>query len=287
MQNMLAVFDPLYISRRKEIMPKIKVNDVNLYYESYGQGEPIIFVAGYSADHFTWQGLIEHFSKNYQMIIFDNRGSGQSDIPDIPYTVTMMANDVIVLAEKLGLTSYHTVGSSMGGAIVQTLAHEYPERIKTAVISNSFTEIDIKFAITSKTWSELVKRNVPLAIRAEQSFSWVFSTNFLKQPGNREMLMEVTLASSYPMTEAGLRNQYHALVDFQSDGWANKIKRPCLVIGSDEDIIASEKDTRHLAELIPGAQYALIKNAGHLPHIEKPEEFCKVVETFIKQNKMV
>jgi pimeloyl-ACP methyl ester carboxylesterase len=265
-------------------MPKIKVNDINLYYESYGQGEPIIFISGFSADHFAWQNLIDSYSSEYQMIIIDNRGSGQSDIPDMPYTVDMMADDVVALANKLDFDSYHIVGSSMGGAIVQTLAYKYPEKIRTAIISNSFIEIDTKFAITAKTWCQMLKGKVTPKIQIEQSFAWVFSTNFLQQPGNFEMLIELAIANPYPMTEIGLRNQLNALLTFQSINWANKIRVPCLVIGSDEDIIASEKDTRRVASLIPNSQYALIKNAGHLPHIEYPEEFNKIVRDFIKKH---
>lgn len=265
-------------------MPKLKVNDINLYYESYGKGEPIIFVAGYTADHLTWQNLIDSYANEYQMIVFDNRGCGQSDSPDMPYTVDMMANDVIGLAQQLELNSFHVVGNSMGGAIVQTLAHKYPEFIRTAIISNSFTTIDIKFEITAKAWLQMIKDNVPVKLLAEQSFAWVFSSAFLTQPGQFERLTELTLANPYPMTEVGLRNQLNALITFHSETWVSKIRNPPLIIGTDEDIITSEKATRQLANLIPNAQYALIKNAGHLPHIEHPEEFNQLVKGFIKKH---
>jgi len=91
-------------------MPKIKANNINLYYEIHGQGQPVVFVAGFSGDHTAWQNLIADYAKNYQVVVFDNRGIGQSDCPDYPYTIEMMADDAIglVKALQLGGSFYRT-----------------------------------------------------------------------------------------------------------------------------------------------------------------------------------
>src|SRR5262245_16101500 len=100
-------------------MPKIDVGNINLYYESYGAGEPLVCIAGFSVDHLAWQSIVELFAKNYNVIIFDNRGAGQSDCPDIPYSIDMLADDTIELCKALDITRARFIGSSMGGMILQ------------------------------------------------------------------------------------------------------------------------------------------------------------------------
>jgi pimeloyl-ACP methyl ester carboxylesterase len=58
-------------------MPKININDVSLYYESYGSGAPIVFITGFNTDHLIWQNIIETYAKNFRVIVFDNRGAGE------------------------------------------------------------------------------------------------------------------------------------------------------------------------------------------------------------------
>nr|WP_258956523.1 alpha/beta fold hydrolase [Legionella sainthelensi] len=68
-------------------MPRIKVNDISMYYERHGQGEPIVFIAGFSADHLAWAAIVEYLKEKYQVILFDNRGIGQTDIPEGLYSI--------------------------------------------------------------------------------------------------------------------------------------------------------------------------------------------------------
>ena len=62
-------------------MAIIKVNGINLYYEIHGQGQPLILIAGFSADHNAWCNVVDYLSQHYRVIIFDNRGAGQSEVP--------------------------------------------------------------------------------------------------------------------------------------------------------------------------------------------------------------
>ena len=82
-------------------MPKIQVNDVSIYYETYGQGDPIVFISGLGSDHTGWKKVIASYAKQYQATILDNRGAGQSGGPNYPYTIEMMADDVASLVQIL------------------------------------------------------------------------------------------------------------------------------------------------------------------------------------------
>ncbi|MGB2856693.1 MAG: alpha/beta hydrolase, partial [Dehalococcoidia bacterium] len=79
-----------------------KVGDLNIYYELHGKGEPLLLIMGYGANSRWWYPQITSFSQEYRVIAFDNRGTGQSDKPDIPYTIEMMAEDAAGLLEAIG-----------------------------------------------------------------------------------------------------------------------------------------------------------------------------------------
>jgi pimeloyl-ACP methyl ester carboxylesterase len=262
-------------------MPKIKVNNIHLFYETYGQDDPIVFVTGFNADRLVWSGIVEEYAKSHQVIILDNRGSGYSDSPDMPYTIEMMADDVIGLCDSLGLKTCHFIGLSMGSAIVQTLGYKYPERCKSTVLTNGFMQIDIKFALFAQGRLELFKTQASAETIARISLGWAFSSQYLNQVGMTDYLLSGASANPHPMTEVGYRNQLHALLKFNSETWIHKIAVPTLVISSDQDMIVAESHMHEMAMRIPNAEYYCFKNVGHVPQIEQPELFNKVVQRFI------
>ena len=75
-------------------MPKVKVGDINIYYEIHGKGDPLVMICGASATTESYALLAPIYARQYQVVLFDNRGTGQTDAPDIPYTVEMMADDL-------------------------------------------------------------------------------------------------------------------------------------------------------------------------------------------------
>jgi len=266
-------------------MPKIKLNDVNLYYETYGQGQPIIFIAGFSVDHSCWIDIPASFSADYQVVLLDNRGVGQSDRPDVPYTIEMMAQDVVGLCEALHLGPCHVIGSSMGGIIAQVLAHKYPQHVRTITLCNSLMKPDIKFSLAVSAMLTLIQAKADRRALIKNMLGWVYSSSFLEQPDVVEVLIETSLANPYPVDEVGYRNQSHAVSQVDTSQWIHQIKQPALVLGSDQDLIVSEAHTLEMARLIVGAEYYSFRGVGHLPFIERPEEFIKVVRTFIDSHK--
>lgn len=262
-------------------MPKIKANGINLYYETYGQGEPIVFIGGFSVDHVVWQNIVKKFSEKYQVIIFDNRGAGQSDAPNIPYTVAMMTDDVIGLCEALNIKRAHFIGSSMGGMILQDLAYRYPQYIKSAVLENTAMQTSFNFTVSRQGTYELMVAGASPKALAQISLPWAFSENFLQQPNVLETLIQMTLANPYPMTPTAYKNQLNAVTTFDSRSWVHKINIPCLVTGGDRDIIFNEAKVREMANLIPNALYHCFYGVAHVPHLEMPKQFCELVLGFM------
>ena len=192
-------------------MPKLKINDISMYYEIHGEGEPVVFISGFGADHLSWRAVIESFKENYQVILLDNRGAGQTDAPTGPYAIDQMADDVVQLCSNLGIKQAHFVGNSMGGFILQTIAYLHPHLVKSATISHSSATIHTCFQIYLSAQLELLKANAPLPSLIKASLCWVFSYQFLSKPDMLNMLCELSLNNPYPFTIKGYEGQLVAV----------------------------------------------------------------------------
>ncbi len=111
-------------------MPTVRVNDIDMYYEIHGEGEPVVLIAGLNSDHALYREIIPRLAESYKVVAFDNRGVGQTDKPDIPYSIEMMAEDTAGLLNALGIEQAHLLGTSMGGRIATALALRYPSKSK-------------------------------------------------------------------------------------------------------------------------------------------------------------
>jgi pimeloyl-ACP methyl ester carboxylesterase len=266
-------------------MPTSKINDITLYYESHGQGEPVVLIAGFGSDHTVWGGIVNLLKDSHQVIVLDNRGIGQTDVPTGIYSIKQMAQDVIALCDHLGVKKAHFVGNSMGGFIVQSLAYHYPDRTKSILISNSTTNAQCCFNIYLAAQLELLKAEAPLISLIKSSCSWVFSYGFLSQPEVFANLVQLTLDNPYPFTITGYEGQYAAIKAFDSRQWINQINVSTLVMGADEDLIFNEKSVKSLADSILGSTYFSFSHCGHLPFIEYPEKFARLVVEHVQKNK--
>jgi len=118
-------------------MPRVKLNDISLYYEVHGSEEPLLFIGGLAnkvTDFTERSKIIDLLSHYFKVIVFDNRGAGQSDKPDIPYSIEMMADDAVGLLRELKITQAYILGVSMGGRIALDITLRYPEIVKKLVL---------------------------------------------------------------------------------------------------------------------------------------------------------
>src|SRR5438552_14733086 len=109
-------------------MPKVRVNGINLYYIEAGRGDPLLLIMGFGGDHLAWAFQTPVFAQRYRVIAFDNRGAGQSDAPDVPYTTRMMAEDAVGLLDALRIERAHVLGVSMGARTPRRAPRNLPGR---------------------------------------------------------------------------------------------------------------------------------------------------------------
>jgi 3-oxoadipate enol-lactonase len=140
-------------------MPTIRVNDIDMYYEIHGEGEPVVLIAGLNSDHTLFRGILPWLAERYKVVVFDNRGVGQTDKPDIPYSIDMMADDTAGLLDALSITQAHILGISMGGRIAAALALQYSQQVKSLILVSTVMK---SLKGVPMTWS---RRLIPLMLK--------------------------------------------------------------------------------------------------------------------------
>jgi len=118
-------------------VPSVTVNGVRLFYEETGRPDapPLVLIMGWGGDHTAWALQAPAFAAEHRVIVLDNRGAGQSEVPDAPYTIAGMAGDVVGLMDALGIGRAHIWGASMGGMIARTFSSRSPRAFTASSVS--------------------------------------------------------------------------------------------------------------------------------------------------------
>jgi len=267
-------------------MPEVKVGDINIYYESHGDGEPLLLINGYGQYSGHWAALIPRLSKEYRVICFDNRGTGRSDKPEMPYSAKMMAADAKGLLDVIGIDRAHIFGISMCGMIAQEFAINYPEGVISLILG--CTECGGKNAVPQTKEAldflfdpEMAK--LPAAERARRAVPWLWNKEFIdKNPKAAEWYVEIT--SKYPTPPQGYAGQSRTIRSHDTYDRLPQIKAPTLVIAGDADRIIPAGNSKILASRIPSAELVILKNSGHGFFGDAARESIGAILDFLKQH---
>ena len=235
-------------------MPTISIQDAEFYYEIHGAGQPIILISGYTCDHRYWIPVLEPLRKNFQVLIFDNRGVGQTKDDGRNLSVSLMAEDMLALSKALNLNKPHIIGQSMGGTIAQYIAAYYPEEINKLVLLTTTAKRRSAMLLAFETSLKLRAQNVDFDLLFNTSLSWIFGEKFLQNKKKIEVLKNILLTNPYPQSLENQYRQFEVLKNFDGLADLSKIKAPCLVVYGEEDIVTLPQESKLLYDLIPNAE---------------------------------
>jgi pimeloyl-ACP methyl ester carboxylesterase len=274
---------------------RVQVGDVHLYYELYGAGEPLVLVAGTGISLAPWRVFqVPEFSKHYQVLIYDHRGLGRSDKPDVPYSTRLFAKDCVGLMDALGIGRAHIMGHSMGGRVAQWIALDHPGKVRSLVLSGT----------GSGRYSDALEdypRGVPLDAALEmigkgyekyQHDHWgpgfMFSDEFMKKHPEVVRTFQDLIVEEVPPLKCYLRHvvarQCHETTDI-----VQNIKAPALVIVGGRDTHeggtgSHVESSRALAKKIPGAELVVIEGGRHGYLREMPEQGHPPILDFLSRH---
>ena len=268
-------------------MSVAKVGDINLYYEVHGKGEPLVLIMGFGQRGAQWLDMQDKLAKEYRVIVIDNRGTGRSDKPEIPYTAKMMAGDVVGLLDVLGISAANVFGYSMGGMIAQEFALHYPDRLNNLILGATFCggarAVQPNHEVLAFfTDPEIAKLSDEDRARAAIPLCW--NTEFV---GNNPAAIKRFIATSveHPTPRQGRLSHLNVLITHDTYDRLPDIKSPTLVITGIEDRMVPCENAKLLASRIPNAELAMIDNAGHGLFISDPtEKVSKTVLDFLRRH---
>lgn len=261
-------------------MPFAKVNEIDLFYETVGSKNPVLFLSGFSTHHLTWTPFIEPFQKEFQLILPDHRGAGQSSSPPPPYTIETLARDAIALLDHLEVKKAHMVGSSMGTAIVQTISHLFPNRIDKGALIAPFPKLPEASLLKSEVTGKLLQAGAPMELVIETVIPWLFSRDFVSHPSKVIQKIEEMCKNPYPQPIEGFLGQIAALKAFDSSSFISTLDTDFLLLAGEEDLSTPLSCAEFLHKHLPSSTLHTFPRVGHMIHAERQEDVIHLIKEF-------
>ena len=264
-------------------MPYAKVGDINLYYEVHGEGDPIVHITG-AGNTKNQERLIPVYSPEYQMVIFDNRGAGQSDKPDIPYTMEMMADDVAGLLDVIGINSAHIRGGSMGGMIAQHFALRYPERVKSLILYSTGCGGQMPSMHSAEIlnlFNTLLQEKLTVSEMFRKALLLFVTEEFLDN--NPNFIKRMADMTENPLPDHVWRHYIQAQFEHDTYDRLPDIKAPTLVIHGEKDKVCTVENAKTMASRVPNSELVVFENTGHML-IEAGGKDDELILDFLRRN---
>jgi len=265
-------------------MPNITVHNKTIHYQQTGHGDPMILISGLTADHSVWKAMVPLLSQYYQVLTFDNLGVGASSDWPAGADLSMMVEILAGLMEQLHIRKAHLVGHSMGGIILQAFCAQYPQYVAKAVFLTTCSRLPLAAATHIKNQLNLKEAGIERALIIEQDLPWLFSCQFLNQSNQRETLKKYLLNKSQPQSVANYKAQAEALIAADTNKLLSEIQADSLVMVTDQDTLIPSTYSEPLEQLIPQATTCVIKDAGHMLHLEQPSLVSQKIIDFTQES---
>ena len=265
-------------------MPIVEAADgTRLHYSVSGRrdGEPVLMIQGLGADSRGWIRQRLAFAARHRVIVFDNRGVGRSDRPPGPYDLEVMATDALTVLDAAGYADAHIMGASMGGVISQIIAVRHPERVRSLILACT--------ACRQLPWRrELLAEWADVADRDGMGGFTTFAVRWVIGPRSLRRFLPAlgligTLAKN--LTADSFLAQVQAILATDDDVRfeLRAIRVPTLVLVGSQDILTPLGDSEEIADLIPGAELAVIGGGAHGFMFEHASAFNRTALDFLRR----
>jgi 3-oxoadipate enol-lactonase len=262
---------------------RVKVNDIQLNYELFGQADAAVVMLSHSlgSSLVMWHPQIKILESNYRVLGFDTRGHGDSDTPDGAYTLDQLGSDAIGLLDELGLDGVHFVGLSMGGMIGQWLALNHPHRLKSLTLCDTA-------AILPQETQPVLQDNITKAhdqgmqALVRSTLERWFTAPYLNQnPPGVQLIRQQFLNTSV----TGYIGCSQAILGLNFLERLSEIKTPTMIFVGEEDPGTPVAAAQAMHQHIPNSKLVVLPSAAHLSNVEQAEIFNKTLLEFLQQHR--
>jgi pimeloyl-ACP methyl ester carboxylesterase len=272
----------------------VEVGDINIAYKRFGQGKPILFIPGTSQTKEAWNAtlLSQLAATNHTVIIFDNRGIGETTVGTKPFSIEQFANDTAGLLDALQIEKADVFGVSLGSFIAQELTLNFPQKVDRLILhaaycggnETTYASGQALEAIMTLSSPEIL-RNMTVEQQAMVLAQTMFPPEWLSQ--HPEVVNTVIqLAPSRSASPEIIQQQGFASGTWRGscDRLAN-ITQPTLVIVGDQDLLTPAANSIMMAQKIPNSWLVIIQGTGHGMMLQVPIEFGAIVRAFLETAK--
>ena len=262
-------------------MPKIQAGAIEISYETYGDGEPLLLIMGLGLPGAAWLASLP-FLTQFKCIYFDNRGTGNSDKPEGPYTIPQLADDAGNLLDSLGIHKAKVYGFSMGGMIAQELTLRHPAQVQKLVLGcttpggplaliKSLKELVAALSLQTvdqdAAAGAILQLSVPADFKVDDDQKAGFAAVLKMAPPPEPRIIEKTLAG---------------VLEFNVYNRLSEIKCPVMVVHGDKDILIPFENAALIKSKIPDAELFIVPNAGHYYEASDPAGINQRIATWLK-----
>lgn len=258
-------------------MPFLNAGKIKTFYRLEGNpGLPVVVLShSIGTDHGMWEPQVSDFVEHFQVLRYDTRGHGASDAPENDYSIDQLGEDIVLLADGLGIRRFAFCGLSLGGAIGQWLAVNVPERIERLVLANTAPKFGSR-----EQWETRIRMVTEggMSTILDLAMQRFFTKDAIERGNPHAQSIKSLLLGTNP---AGYIGCCAALRDFDSNALLGKISAPTLVISGKRDVSTPWAGNGEiLAQKIPHAASVKLE-AAHLSNLECPRAFSSAVAEFL------
>jgi pimeloyl-ACP methyl ester carboxylesterase len=261
---------------------QVQVGQFTICYLEGGQGETLLLLHGFGADKDNWNRLAKHLTPKFHVVAIDVPGFGMSSRPETEsYTIRDQAFRLDPIVAALGLDSFHLAGNSMGGAIAGRYAAEFPDKVRTLALVN--TGGIANCPKKSELRKQLEEGKNSLLLETPEDFEKMLAFVFVRPPwipGPVKAHLARQAIERRSFNEKVFRQIHAEGSDLEPE--LSRIRARTLILWGDQDRLIDVSCTEVLEKGLADSTTAILKDCGHAPMIERPEETARLYLGFLK-----
>jgi pimeloyl-ACP methyl ester carboxylesterase len=263
-------------------MPVATRSVAEIHYEIAGNGPALVLLEGLGYGRWMWQNQLEALSRNYRLVLVDNRGIAPSTSLRGPYSMDEFARDALAVLDAEGIDRANFLGVSMGGFIAQSIAALAPHRVERLVLVSTSPGGPEALPMPPPTWAELT-RMVPGESgldRLRRTMALALTPEFVRdRAAEFEELLQARLEA--PLDPTQLLFQAQSALTFDATVADRNVERPSLVMVGTDDRVLPWTNSLLLFRILRSPTLVVFRRQNHLLFLERAAEFNRAVEDFL------